>query len=308
MAKLFTRAALGLAGVAALAGTGFAASDAAAATALPFHDQNATASIGLCDAKGNPITSGSIDSHAFVTAAAASAPAPANYTPDKKAKATLYAFQPRQGVDPGEWSGFQLTGGSVFSDGQHPLVAGTNLDPSLREYMSAYAPRWDHLIQLRIYYTATNRVISRRSYPAAVLKVSGNTWTLVQGATNLHCDLAKVVSSERLLLPSSDFDPAHPAVTHPPAPAGASAAVLGTSAPATAGSTSSTRSSSVSTSVAGHSSAPASPASGRSTTAVADTTTTAKHSSSAGYWLLGTLAALGAAGLLVLRRVRGTRS
>ena len=40
----------------------------------------------------------------------------------------------------------------------------------------------------------------------------------------LSCDLTKVVSSEKLLLPASAFDPAHPAVTDAPALAGTSSA------------------------------------------------------------------------------------
>lgn len=296
MTSLLTRTGFILAGLGVLTTT-LAAAPAASAATVPFQDQNAVASIGLCDAHGNPITSGSIDSHAFVTAAASSAPVPSNYSADKGAKATLYAFQPRKGVDPGQWSGFQLTGGSVFADPQHPLVSGTNLDPSLREFTSSYAPRWDGLVELRIYYTAPNAVVSRRSYPAAVLRVSGSTWTMVQGATNLHCDLSKVTSSERLLLPSSAFDPAHPAVTHAPAPAGASAAVLGTTTPSANPKASSTGS-------AGSRASTAAP----KTTEVADTDTRKGYTSSGGFWLIGLLVALSGAGLLVLRRVRNART
>ena len=193
---------------------------------VPFTDPNAVASIGLCDAHGNPISSGSIDSHAFVVAAGASSAAPDGYGVDQGGKATLYAFQPRQNIDPGEWSGFELTGGSVFSDNAHPLVSGTNLDPSLREFTVAYPVKWNGLVQLRMYYTAPNKVPSRDTYPAAVLRVSGDHWTVVQGSS-MHCDLSKVVSSERMLLPAAAFDSRHPAVTHAPAPAGASSAADG---------------------------------------------------------------------------------
>jgi hypothetical protein len=190
---------------------------AARADAIPFTDQNAQGAVGLCDSNGHPIRSGSMSSHAFVAAAASSLAAPSGYGPKQGGKATLYAFQPRKDVNPGEWSGYQMTGGSVFSDGDHPLVSGTNLDPSLQDFISSFPARWNGLVQLRIYYTAPNKVVSRRTYPAAVLKVQAGQWTALQAA-DISCDMSKVVSSEKLLLPASDFDPKHPAVTHAPAP------------------------------------------------------------------------------------------
>lgn len=294
MRTAVTRAGLALSGLAVLLAFG----PPAQAAAVPFTDQNVNASIGLCDDKGNPITSGSIDSHAFVTAAASSAPAPTNYQPSKMAKATLYAFQPRPGVDPGEWSGYQLTGGSVFADGQHPLVSGTNLDPSLRDFMSNYALKWDNLLELRIYYTAANAVVSRRSYPAAVLKVSGNTWTMVQGATNIRCDLTKVVSSERINLPASDFDPRHPAVTQAPAPSGITAPVNGAS----------TAQPQVSSAQAGASGpASAAPTSSAGPAQIVNTASEKKDSSTMTYWVVGGLVVLLGLGVAVSRWIRVAR-
>jgi hypothetical protein len=185
---------------------------ASGAATVPFTDQSANGSIGLCDAGGNPIRSGSMTQHPFAELAASSIPAPDGYTAQQKAKATLYAFQPRQNVDPGQWSGQQLTGSSIYSDASRPMVAGTNLDASLQDFVSAYPARWQGLVQLRIYYTAPNKVPFRRSYPAAVLRVSGSNWTVVQGA-DVPCDSGKVISSERLLLPSSAFKTANPAAT-----------------------------------------------------------------------------------------------
>lgn len=287
----FTRPGVALAALLILG----SAANPAAAAGLPFTDPNAVSSIGLCDNHGNPITSGSLDSHAFVPAAAASSPAPEGYASGQGAKATLYAFQPRKGVDPGEWSGFQLTGGSIFSDSQHPLVAGTNLDPSLRDFMSAYPLRWDGLLQLRIYYTAPNRVVSRRTYPAAVLRVSGGSWTLVQGSTALKCDLSKVVSGERVLLPASDFDPKHPAVTPAPAPSGRKAPVHGSATPTARRTTPAGVGTSASTHPSG------------SIAATAQSVAAKRSSSVAGlWWGAAALAVLGLAGGMFLRRRRAT--
>jgi hypothetical protein len=260
----------------------------AQADPLPFSDPHAQGQIGLCDSSGHPIQNGSTISHPYVVAAGSTEAAPAGYQASKGGKATLYAFQPRQDVDPGQWSGFQLTGSSAYADGKHPLVSGTNLDPSLKDFVTAFPARWDGLVQLRIYYTAPNTVAFKRSYPAAVLRVQGNQWTLVQGA-QLNCDLAKVVSSEKLLLPASAFDPAHPAVTDAPS----------LTAPATAASASSP--------VKGGSATPAAQGSSSGAVPALDAVpaaATRDTSSSSTPWVVAGLVLVGIAGLAGAAAVR----
>lgn len=263
----------------------------AQADSVPFADPHAQGQIGLCDNNGQPIQNGSTINHPFVVAAGSSVAAPSGYSDSKGAKATLYAFQPRQDVDPGQWSGFQLTGSSAYADDQHPLVSGTNLDPSLKDFVTAFPAKWDGLVELRFYYTAPNTVSSHRSYPAAVLRVQGNQWTLVQGA-QLNCDLAKVMSSERMLLPASAFDPKHPAVTDAPS----------LTAPTTSASASpSAQSGSARPAAAGSSS---SAIAGPATKAAAETTNT---SSSTAPWVIAGLVLVGIVGLAAAAAVRGRR-
>ncbi len=283
-----TRPALRISLAAAVMVTATVLAQPAQAGPLPFSDPHAQGQIGLCDSSGHPIQSGSTISHPYVVAAGSTEAAPAGYQASKGGKATLYAFQPRQDVDPGQWSGFQLTGSSAYADDKHPLVSGTNLDPSLKDFVTAFPARWDGLVQLRIYYTAPNTVAFKRSYPAAVLRVQGNQWTLVQGA-QLDCDLAKVVSSEKLLLPASAFDPAHPAVTDAPSltePSHSAAA----SPSAKAGSAR----------AAAHD-AGAGAVAATATKAVADTRST---SSSATLWVVAGLVLVGIAGLAGAAAVR----
>ena len=228
---------------------------AAHADALPFHDANAQGSIGLCDATGTPIHSGNVSDRPFVAMAAASLPAPDEFTTANKAKATLYAFQPRQDIDPGEWSGMQLTGSSIYADSNHPMVAGTDLDASIKDFVSDYPAKWDGLVELRIYYSAPNRIPYRSSYPATVLRVSGTSWTVVQGA-DVPCDSRKVISNERLLLPASAFSkkPGAPGSATTGSSQAARASAGATATPATVGSAtaSSTSGSGSSTSAAQH--------------------------------------------------------
>jgi len=263
------------------------------ADSVPFTDSHTEGAVGLCDAAGHPLRSGSTIDHPYVAAVGSTLPAPAGYGARDGAKATLYAFQPRRDVDPGQWSGYQLTGSSAYAEDNHPLAAATNLDPSLGDFLSAFPARWDGLVQLRIYYTAPNKVAYRRSYPAAVLRVSGKKWTVVQGG-ELTCDLTKVVSSEKLLLPASAFDPAHPAVTTAPS--------LTTPTPAASRSTAtpsgrpSTATSSPKASVgAGRTSGPPR----TSSAAVGSLVNTAKQQRSpgSGAWLGAVAVAVGIAGL-----------
>ncbi|MEO9238199.1 MAG: hypothetical protein ABI418_08915, partial [Jatrophihabitantaceae bacterium] len=177
-----------------------------------------------------------------------------------------------------------LTGASIYADPSHPLVAGTNIDPSLQDFVTSFPAKWDGLVELRMFYTAPNKVVYRRSYPAAVLRVQAGKWTVVQAA-NLTCDLTKVVSNEKLVLPASAFDPAHPAVTDAP-----QLAARTTSAPS--GAKASTTASSTATRP---DAAPTS--AGQPELSKAANASAKSGSSSSGPWLALVVAGLGIAGL-----------
>jgi hypothetical protein len=292
-------AGLGVAGILLLGAV--IASPPAAAVAVPFNDPNAQGAIGLCDATGRSIQSGSLLTYPFVAGAASTVAAPAGYGTDAGGHVTVYAFQPRLNVDPGEWSGFQLTGSSVYADAQHPLAVATVLDPALQEFLLAYPAHWNGLLQLRMYYTAPNKVVFRQTYPAAVLQAKAGRWTVLQGAS-MRCDLSKAVSGEKLNLPASYFNPVHPGVSHAPGtvPSSVASAAKGVLPPVQATPPSST-----------HPTAPPTPLPSRSTAAsnanraqpVADAT--AKKSTASAPWIFVLISvAIGTAGLLVLRSRR----
>ena len=193
-----------LMGAAALLTAPVASADA---PAVPFVDKNVSGALGFCDKTGHEITSGPLDTAPFAWFAAASTAAPSGYG---KGKATLYAFQPIKDVDPGNWSGRQLTGSSSFSNAKVPMASGTVLDPALGDFVAAFPPRLDSLVQLRMYFNAPDLTQYRNSYPAAVLKVTSTTWTLVQGG-GVNCTAGTAVSNEVAALPASDFaKPARP--------------------------------------------------------------------------------------------------
>jgi hypothetical protein len=166
--------------------------NAAAGDSLPFTDPNAVGFISLCDHNGQSITSGKLTDFPFVWTAVSSTPAPLGY---EKGKATLYAFQPRQEVDPGEWSGLQLSGSSTYTNPAHPVVQETYGDLPLDAFTGSYPPQWSGLVQLRIYYTGINLEQHAAPYPATVLRVKGDRWTLVTGGT-VPCNSGHGTSNE----------------------------------------------------------------------------------------------------------------
>jgi hypothetical protein len=165
---------------------------------VPFTDPNQVGSLTLCNQHERPIISGSLLTVPFVWRAVSSARVPAGYT-----RATLYLFQPLQYVDPGDWTGYQLTDDSLFSNPAHPMAQATYADNPLIWPDQSMPPYWDGLYQLRLFFSSSDKAPWTSSYPTAVIKVTGNTWTLVQGGGS-SCTGGKAESVESFLLPKSE--------------------------------------------------------------------------------------------------------
>jgi len=175
---------------------------AAAASNVPFTDPHAHGSLGFCDKTGHEVKSGSMTVAPVAWFAVSSTPAPSGYA---NGKATLYGYQPIKGVDPGNWSGEALTGSSTFSNAKYPMVQGTVIDRALGDFTGAFPPQSDMggLVELRMTFNGPKGLYNT-TYPAAVLKVTQTTWTLVQGG-GVPCNAGTAKSSEFLALPASDF-------------------------------------------------------------------------------------------------------
>src|SRR5271166_6260284 len=76
----------------------------ASSAGVPFNDEYANGTLTLCNRDNQPVTAGSLLDIPFVWSAVSSTPAPQGYT-----RAYLAVYQPIQYVDPGDWSGYQLT-------------------------------------------------------------------------------------------------------------------------------------------------------------------------------------------------------
>jgi hypothetical protein len=208
-----------------------------ATTAVPFQDPDAVGVIGFCNQAGQPVTQGNIATTPFVWRAVSSQAAEAPYNGPGHS-AILYAYQPRQGVDPGQWSGEELTAAATYSDPAHPMAAATDRDESLQDFVQDFPPTWDGLVQVRMYLGASNQTIDSLSYPATVLQVTGSTWHVVSGGS-VSCQSGKAVSIETILLPKSKSTPkSHASGTptaHSSAGTGASSTPTGTRSPAAGG-------------------------------------------------------------------------
>lgn len=183
------------------------------ADSVPFADPDAQGYLGFCDINNKPITSGPLDVHPFVAKVVSSLAAPDAYGPEKGGKATLYAFQPREQLDPGEWSNAQMTGSSRYTNKQHPMSEGTILDFSMGDMVMSYPPKWDNLLQLRLMLTAPDTPMLTQPYAASVIRIVGDRWEMVNPQT-LPCDAGTARSFERDQLPASTFVPTPSASTN----------------------------------------------------------------------------------------------
>ena len=123
---------------------------------------------------------------------------PTGYT-----RATLDVFQPIQYVNPGDWTGYELTDDSIFSNPVHPMAQATYADAPLIWPDKSMPPYWEGLYELRMVFSAVNKQPYDFTYPTAVIRVTGNTWTLVQGGGS-SCTDGSAVSVATYLLPKSD--------------------------------------------------------------------------------------------------------
>ena len=162
-------------------------------------------SIGLCDQAGHQITSGNVDSVPFVWSAVSSVAPPRGYGGAGRT-ATLFLYQPRRGVDPGEWSGQLMTSSSRDTNAAHPMTVATGGDLSLADFLSTFPASWDGYLQLRLFVGIPDEPQYTQQYPATDIQVTGDTWRVVRGGAG-PCGSGTAQSLESRVLPGSLTDP-----------------------------------------------------------------------------------------------------
>jgi hypothetical protein len=200
---------VGMLGAIAIGGV-FGQATALGASGVPYSDPRAVGSIGLCNAAGQAVTSGGINDVPFVAKAIDSTPAAAPYNGSGET-ATLFIYQPRQGIDPSNWYGEQFGASNPSSTPQHPTTTLTAGDGALAAALADYPPKWDGLMELRIYLGAPNEPIYNSTYDATDIKITGDKWQVARGAS-VSCGDGQSVSLEKSL--ASQF----PQITASPSP------------------------------------------------------------------------------------------
>jgi len=174
---------------------------AAASPRPPFNDPSAVGYVGLCNAAGHQITSGNINTTPFAWRAVSSQAARAPYN-NAWRTAILLAYQPRQGLPSGEWSGDALTASSRYTNPANPMVAATHGDDSLETFIQEFHPVWDGYLQLRVYLGTRDAEVYSLNYPALDIRVTGDSWRAVGGGP-VNCHSGTAESLETLVLPKS---------------------------------------------------------------------------------------------------------
>jgi hypothetical protein len=197
---LLRRATILTGALAAILAIGLLSMPLATADALPYTDPGSVGRLTLCDVTGRSVTSGNIHVKPFVWRAVGSAPGDGVYRTSPGRTATLFAYQPIKDVDPTLWNGEFLTGSARYTNPSEPMAASTAVDPTLADFLRDYPPKWDGLVELRLFLGAPLNPTVTQTYSASSIRVSGDTWQLVDGGS-ASCSSGTASSSE-LRLPA----------------------------------------------------------------------------------------------------------
>ncbi|SDD29046.1 hypothetical protein [Nocardioides lianchengensis] len=161
--------------------------------AAPYDDTLAAGSLTLCSADGQPVTEGSTKDRPFADVVRGETALPSELDP-AGAVATLYAYQPREGVGTEEFSGTAITAAEVLPDPGQPAVRVTEDAWSVDDFVTAFPATYDGFVQLRLYLgTPGAGTLSTSPYDTADLRVDDGRWELVRGGSASCADAESLV-------------------------------------------------------------------------------------------------------------------
>jgi len=164
-------------------------------TTVPYDDAQSAGLLTLCSADGKAVTGGKVDDLPFADVVLGETALPSDLDPTG-AVATLFAYQPREGVATSEFSGNALTATAGFADPTRPAVRVEEDAWSIGDFVAAFPADFDGYLQLRLYLgTPEVGTLSDQPYDTADLRVDGADWELVRGGT------ASCADAESALLP-----------------------------------------------------------------------------------------------------------
>jgi hypothetical protein len=148
----------------------------------PYGDPAAAGRLTLCGADGEAVTEGSTRDLPFAATVVGATAAADGYAAEGRT-AAVFAYQPREGMAPSEWSGLQLTAPAAYDDPAVPQVSLTEADTALSQFVAAFPAAYDGWVQLRLYLGAPDQPVSSQHYDAVDLQVDGTSWRAVQPGT-----------------------------------------------------------------------------------------------------------------------------
>ena len=150
---------------------------------VPYDDPQAAGLLTLCSEDGTAVTEGKVSDRPFADVVLGKTGLPADVDP-AGAVATLFAYQPREGIAASEFSGTPLTAAGAFADSSRPAVRVSEDGWSLADFTTAFPATDDGYVQLRLYLgTPVAGTLSENPYDTADLRVDGDRWELVKGGT-----------------------------------------------------------------------------------------------------------------------------
>lgn len=159
---------------------------------VPYADSRSAGKLTLCTA-GERVTGGKLADRPFAEYVLGETPLGQQYDP-QGAVAALYAYQPRDGIDPSEFSGNVLTQAAVLLDATEPAARLSSDSWSLEDFTTAFPATWDGYVQLRLYLgTPAAGSLTTEPYDTADIAVSGDEWKLVGGGTQSCSGAASAV-------------------------------------------------------------------------------------------------------------------
>jgi hypothetical protein len=170
-------------GVALVAALVFWRVDGEAKTTVPYDDAQSAGLLTLCSADGKAVTGGKVDDQPFADVVLGETALPSNLDP-AGAVATLFAYQPREGVATSEFSGNALTATAEIADPARPAARVEEDAWTIGDFVTAFPADFDGYVQLRLYLgTPEAGTLSDQPYDTADLRVDGDAWELVRGGT-----------------------------------------------------------------------------------------------------------------------------
>ena len=160
---------------------------------VPYDDAQSAGLLTLCSADGKAVTEGTVKDRPFADIALGATALPSDLDPTG-AVATLYAYQPREGVATDEFSGNAITAANALAEPTRPAALVTGDAWSIGDFVTAFPATYDGYVQLRLYLgTPQAGTLSDQPYDTADLKVDGDRWKLVRGGTASCSDATSAV-------------------------------------------------------------------------------------------------------------------